>query len=129
MNCPSWLPSRLSGLAADVVKFVDRDQPVVERLDPQLIHGKAERRMRAYEHLVVARQELADRLHLRLRDLGSSRARRIAQVPLRLDHPVRPKTECAQLLIGETTADRAFWHDDDRLLQALVLQFVQCDEH
>ena len=34
-----------------------------------------------------------------------------------------------QRLVGEAAADRAFRHDDDRLLDALVVQLVERDEH
>ena len=46
------------------MELVHRDQPVVERLDPELIDGEAERRVRADQHLVAALKERADRVDL-----------------------------------------------------------------
>ena len=48
---------------------------------------------------------------------------------MRLDHPVRPETTSRQLLIGEAAADGAFRHYDDGLLDPLVAERVQGDEH
>ena len=45
------------------------------------------------------------------------RARRVAEVPFRLDRPVRPEAELAQRLVIEARADRLLRHDDDRLLE------------
>jgi hypothetical protein len=42
-----------------MVKLVDGDQPVVERLDAQFLDREAEGGMGADQHLVVAGQELA----------------------------------------------------------------------
>ena len=52
------------GIGRDVVKLVHGDQPIVERLDAELVHGEAESRMGADQHLVVAFEECADRIDL-----------------------------------------------------------------
>jgi hypothetical protein len=43
-----------------VVELIYRDQPVVERLDPELVHGEAEGRVGADQHLVIAFEEGRD---------------------------------------------------------------------
>jgi len=76
----------------DMVELVHRDQPVVERFDPELVDREAERRMGADQHLVVAFQEDAERIDLPAIVV----AWRIAEVPPRLDVPVSPETMLAQ---------------------------------
>ncbi|MGI8839584.1 MAG: hypothetical protein ACR2F8_02175 [Caulobacteraceae bacterium] len=112
-----------------MVELVHRDHAVVERLDPQLVHREAEGGVGADQHLVVAGQELADRLDLGFRDARLVDARRVAQVPLRLDRPIPMEAEPRQRLVGEAAADGAFGDHDDRLGDALVVQLVERDEH
>ena len=80
--------------------------------------------MGANQHAVTAFQKRTDRVHL-----AAIRAGRVAKVPPRLNLPIRPKTELRQWFIGKAGPDGFFWHDDDRLLQALIVQLVQRDEH
>ena len=49
-------------------------------------------------------------------------AGRVAEVPLRLDVPVGPEAVLGQRLVVEAGADGLLRHDDDGLLQALVLR-------
>ena len=79
------------GIGRDVVELVHRDQPVVERLDAELLHGEAEGRMGADQHLVGALEERPDRLDLAAVVIAG----RVAEVPLRLDVPVGPEAELA----------------------------------
>ena len=60
MNCAEMQAELVVGIGRDVVELVHGDQPVVERLDAELVHGEAEGRMGADQHLVVAFEERAD---------------------------------------------------------------------
>ena len=88
MNCAEMQAQLVVGVGGDVVKLVHGDQPVVECLDAELVHGEAEGRMGADQHLVVAFQERPDRIDL----AAIVRARRIAEVPFRLDLSSRPRS-------------------------------------
>ncbi len=101
------------GIGRDVVELVHRDQPVVERLDAEFVDGEAEGRMGADQHLVAAFQKRADRIDL----AAVVVARRVAEIPFRLDVPVGPEAELAQRLVVEAGADGLFRHDDDGLLE------------
>ena len=57
---PEMLAQLVVGIGRNVVELVHRDQPVVERLDAELIDGEAEGRVGADQHLVVAFEERAD---------------------------------------------------------------------
>src|SRR5579871_1419684 len=118
-------PELVVRIGRDVVELVDRDQSVVKLLDAVLIHSEAKRRMSADEHLVRAVEKRSNRLHLATIVVAG----RVTEVPSRLDAPVRPKSELAQWLVVKARANRLFRHDDDRLLDALVLQLVEGDEH
>ncbi len=48
------------GIRRDMMEFIDRDQPVVEGFDPELVDGEAEGRMGADQHLVAAFEERAE---------------------------------------------------------------------
>ena len=48
---------------------------------------------------------------------------------MRLDDPVRPEAKFGQRLVRERTADGAFWHDNNCLLEPLVVHLVERDEH
>ena len=75
------------GIGGDVMELVDRDQPVVERLDAELVDREAEGRVRADQHLVAALEKRADRLDL----AAVVGAGRVAEIPFRLDAPVGPE--------------------------------------
>jgi hypothetical protein len=108
-----------------MVELVDRDQPVVESLHPELVDGEAERGMGAHQYLVVALQERADGLDLS----AVVRTRRIAQIPLRLDPPVGPEAILCERLVIKACADRLLRHHNDGLFEALIVQLVERDEH
>ena len=111
------------------MELVDGDQTVVKGCDAQLFHCEAERCMGADQGLVAAGQKLPHRINF---GLGRSRliaSRRIAQVPLRCDVPVPIEAKLAQCLVCKAAADGPLRHHHDGLLQALVVQLVQCDEH
>ena len=116
-------------VAADVVELVHRDQALVEGGDAVGLHREAEGGMGADQHLVAALQESPDRAHLALVGAHFVIARRITQVPLRLDLPVGEEAVLAQRLVGEAATDGLLRHHDDGLLEALVVQLVQRDEH
>lgn len=112
------------GVRRDVVEFVDGDHPIVEGFDAEAFDGEAEGRVRAYEELVVTLQKFADRSHLpRFRDRG------IAEVPTRLNAPIRPKAVLHKVGVAEARADGALRYHDDALLQPLVLDLVKSNEH
>ena len=92
-------------IGTDVVKLVDRNQPIIEGLDTQLIDSKAKRRMGADQHLVIAGQKLAHRFHFRLGDAGFVIAWGIAQVPLRTNYPVGPEAAIGELFVCEAAPD------------------------
>ena len=112
------------GVGRDVVKLVHRDQAVVERFDPEPLHGEAERGVGAHQHAVLGAQEPPQRAHLPVIPAG-----RVAEVPARRDRPVTPEAVRRQRLVGEAGADGALGHDDDGLPQPLVRQLVEGDEH
>ena len=56
---PEMQAQLVVGVGGDVVELVDGDQPIVECLDPELVHGEAEGRVGADQHLVVAVEERA----------------------------------------------------------------------
>lgn len=107
------------------MELIHGDQPIIERLHPELVHGEAEGGMGADQHLVVASQERLDRIDL----AAALRAGRVAQVPFRLHLPIRPKTEPGQQLVVEARADGFLRHDDDRLSEPLIMELVEGDEH
>ena len=76
------------GVGRDVVELVHGDQPVVEGFHPEPVHGEAEGGMGADQHLVVALEERPDRIDL----AAIVRARRVAEVPFRLDASSRPRS-------------------------------------
>lgn len=113
------------GVRRNMVELIDGDQAVVERLHPVGIDREAERRMGADEHLVVAVEKRAERIDLATVVVAGC----IAEVPLRLDMPVRPETELGQRLVVEAGTDGLLRHNDDGLLQALIFELVERDEH
>ena len=113
------------GIGRNVVKLVDGDQTVVERLDTVGINREAEGGVGADQHLVVAVEECAQRLNL----AAIVVARRVAKVPLGFDLPVGPEAVLRQQLVVEAGTDGLLGHDDDGLLNALILELVECHEH
>ena len=113
------------GVGGNVVKLVHRDQSVVEGLDPEPVHREPEGGMRADEHLVRALQEGFDRVDL----AAVVGAGGVAEVPSRLDAPVRPEAEVAQRLVVKAGPDCLLRHDDDCLSEPLIVELVEGDEH
>ena len=107
-----------------MVELVNRDQSIIERLDAEPVDREAEGGVSADEHLVVALEEGAHRLHLAAVLPGG-----VAQIPARRDAPVRPEAVAAQRLVIEAGADALLGHHDDRLFQPLVGELVERDEH
>ena len=93
-------------IGGDVMKFIDGDQPVVERLDAHFIDREAEGRVGANQYRVGAGQEFADRLHLDLATCRVVHPGRVAEVPLRLHRPIGPEAELRKRFVGEAAADR-----------------------
>lgn len=116
-------------IAAHVVELVHRDQPAIEGLHAQLIDSKAKRGMGTHQHRVCAGQKLANRFDLRLRYSRLIDAGCVAEIPLRPDGPVGPEAVRGQRLVCEAAADRALRDEDNGLLQPLVVQLVERDEH
>jgi ATP-dependent DNA helicase RecG len=81
------------------------------------------------QHLIAARQKLAHRVHLRLGHARLIDAGGVAQIPLRRHPPIPIKTGLAQRFVGKAAADGTLGHHDDGLLQTLVAQLVERDEH
>ena len=77
------------GIGRDVVELVHGDQAVVEGLHAELVHGEAEGGVGADQHLVLAVEERSDRIDL----AAVVAAWRVAEVPFRLDVPIRPEAE------------------------------------
>ena len=125
MNCAEVLAELAVGVGGNVVELVHGDQPVIELLDAKFLHGEAEGGMGADQHLVVAVEESANGIDL----AAVVRTGRVAEVPFRRDNPIGPKTELAQRLVMEARANRSFRHDDDGLLQPLIGELVERDEH
>ena len=109
----------------NVVELIDRDQSIIERFHAVGIDRETEGRVGADQHLVVTFKEGAQRLDLAAVVI----ARRVAQVPLGFDVPVGPETVLRQRLVVEASTDGLFRYNDDGLLQALVIELVECHEH
>ena len=122
MDMITQLVVRVGG---DVVELVHGDETVVEGFHSETVQRKTEGGVGADERLVSALQETFDRSYL----TTIVRSRRVAEVPLGLDLPVRPEAELAERLVVEAGPDGPFRHHDDSLFELLVGQFVQCDEH
>ena len=107
-----------------MVKLVDRDQPAVEHFRAEPIHGEPEGGVGTDQDPVVAVEKRFDRI-----DLAAVGARCVTEIPLRDNDPVGPESELAQRCVGEARADGPLGHHDDGLLEALIVQLVQRDEH
>ena len=106
------------------MELVHRDEPFVEGLHPEPVHGEAEGGVRADKYPVVTTQK-----HLQGVDLAALGPGRAVEVPLRTDGPVRPEAEAAERHVREARADRLLGNDDDRLAETLVVELVKRDEH
>ncbi|KAG1382460.1 hypothetical protein G6F59_017854 [Rhizopus arrhizus] len=85
--------------------------------------------MGAPQHPIIAGQKLAPGLDLGLGALPVVFARCVAQIPLWPNHPIAPDPVLAQLFVGKAAPDRTFGPHDEGLLEPLVLQLVQRNEH
>ena len=107
------------------MKLVHRDQPVVELLNAEFVHGEAEGRVCADQNLVVAIEERAEGIDLP----AIVGAGRIAEVPFWRNNPVSPEAVFGQWLVIEARADGFFRHHDDDLFDALIGELVERNEH
>jgi hypothetical protein len=113
---PHMLAQLVTWVGQDVVKFIHRDEPIIEGLDAEFIDGEAKRRVRADQDFVFAAKEIFQRLYL-----AAIAAGLVAEVSARLHLPVCPEARLAQRLIGKARADGLLWHHNERLLHPLVL--------
>ena len=112
-----------------MMELVHSDQAVVKRSCAQFIYGKTKCGVSTHQYLVCAGQKLTYRLDLGLGNLDIVHPGRIAQVPLRGHRPIPIKTVLTQRLIRKAGANRSLGNHNDGLLQALVVQLVQRNEH
>ncbi|MNN08174.1 hypothetical protein D3C81_1210240 [compost metagenome] len=112
-------------VGGNVVELVHGDQPIIEGCHAKLVHREAEGGMGADQHLVIALQEGSHGIDL----AAIVGARRITQIPAWLHVPIGPEAISAKWFVVEARSNRLFRHHDDGLLDALVGQFVQGDEH
>ena len=113
------------GVGGNVVELVHGDQAVIERRHPEFFHCKTEGGMGTNQHLVAAFQERSHCIDLTT-IVGAGG---ITQVPTRLHMPVGPETVTAKRLIVKARTNRFFRHHNDGLLDVLVCQLVQSNEH
>ena len=91
MNCAELAAQTVIGIAANVMKLINGDQPIIEGSDPQFINGKAEGRVGANQHRITTHKEFADCFNLGSGNFQLIDPGRIAEIPLRLDGPIGPK--------------------------------------
>ena len=108
-----------------MVKLVHGNQPVVEHVHAEFVHGEAECRMGADQRFVAAFEECRKRVDL----AAVVSAGRVAEIPARFDALVGPESRLGQRLVVEARADGFFRHDDDGLFDPLILKLVERDEH
>src|SRR5207302_10988170 len=96
-----------------------------ESLGPTSVRGEPAAGLRTDQRLVLAAHKLPYSIHRAI----TVAPRRVAEVPLRRNMPIGEETELAQWLVVKTRADASFRHDDDRLLEFLVVQLVERDKH
>ena len=82
-------------VGADMMKFVDRDQAIVESLDAEFIDGETECRMGANQHAIFAARNSPTALTLDLAMRGSSIAGALQRFHRGFDLPIRPEAESA----------------------------------
>ena len=108
-----------------MVKLVHSYQAVVELLHTVCVYREAERRMGANEHLVRALKKCTNGVDLS----PIVPAWSVAQIPFRLDTPIGPEAKLGQRLVVEARTNSLFRHHDDRLLEALMLELIERNEH
>src|SRR5689334_14615900 len=91
---PKVLPELALGVGGNVMKFINRDQPVVKLLDTELVHGEAEGSVGADQHPFVAIEERAEGIDLAA-VVGSGR---VAEIPFRCNSPISPEAVFGQRL-------------------------------
>ena len=121
---PEMLAEPVFGIGRDVVELVDGNQPAVESVRAEPVHGETKGGMRTDENSVLAMEKRLDRI-----DLSAISAWCVAEVPFWADGPVRPEAELAKRCVVKARTDGPFGHDDDRLAETLVVHLVQSDEH
>ena len=70
-QCAQMRAQLVIRVGRDVVKLVYRDEPIIKRFNPELVHGEPKGRVGADQNLVVARQKLADSADLAVIPAGS----------------------------------------------------------
>ena len=128
-ECPQLIPQYVIRVAGNMMKLINSDQSIIKSLNPKFFYRKTEGSMGTNQHFVSTFQKLAHRTHLGFRNFWLIHARRITQVPLRGYFPIPIEAVLTQRLIGKAAANRALRHHDDGLLQALIVELVQRDEH
>ena len=123
------IPQHIVRVAGNVVKFINGDQSIVECINSQLFHRKAESGVRADQYLVGACQKFAHRIHFGFRHARLVHTGGVAQVPLWRHLPIPIEAVLAQRLVGKAATDGTFRHYDDGLPQPLVVQLVQRNKH
>ena len=126
MSCPRCSPSRLSGLAETWWNSSTAIRRSSKASTPNCIDRKAEGRVGADQHLVVAFEEPPHRLDL----AAVVAARRVAQVPLRFDVPVGPEAELASA--AHRRSSRRWTFSGTTMIACLspwLCQLVERDEH
>ncbi|MDI1254130.1 MAG: hypothetical protein PSV05_13385 [Thermomonas sp.] len=88
-----------------MVELIDCNQAIIECCDAVFLDCEAERGVRADQDLVFTFQEATNGPHFALVDFDLIIARCIAQVPLRLNLPVRPESVLGQFFVGEAAPD------------------------
>lgn len=113
------------GVGGNMVEFVYGNQAAIERFYPKLVYCEAKGGVGANQHFGIAIEKLLDRIDFAAVVAAGS----IAEVPLGFDLPICPEAKLTQGFIMEAGADRFLWDNDDGLLEVLVFQFVEGDEH
>ena len=106
-----------------MVELVDRDQRVVEQRLVDGVVREPQCRVRADQHGVLALEEPLD-----LGDLALIRPWR-AEVVAVVDAPVGEEAMLRQWCARKRRADRALRDRDDDLLESLVVELVEGEEH
>ena len=106
------------------MEFIDGQQRIIKAVVRQFLHAVAQSGMSAHQHFsVMLPEELYESPFLILLVLH------VCQVEVRSHLPVGKKASARQIGILERTAYALFRHSHHHLLNALMLQLVECDKH
>ena len=106
-----------------VVELVDCHKSVIKSRGRKLRHRKTQRRVGANQHCVVTFKETQERVNLAAVPSGS------AQVVAIFYLPVRKEPVLYEGGAGKRGANGTFWNSDDDLVDSLMEEFVEGDEH